>query len=322
MKQSEKWKRGLPYVGNKNQLAKGIFEVLPDGKRFVDVFGGGGSMSLHALDTGKYENVLYNELDFNIFRLFKTLLTNSKGLDLLSCAVPDRSEFIGIRDRFKNGEEITLIETVKLITWSFSNDMNTFLYGSKPIERFDGLSTEEFKVGLTKKALINFEGSTITELREACQPLIIAHRDGRRLELEQLEQLERLEQVERLVQLERLGQLERLENLDRLERLEQTDLGGLDFTNLDYRSLTIKNDDVVYLDPPYTHEGGKSDLYRGVPKFELDSFVEWYSNLPAKEVYISGYEQLPNTVVVWSKVKHTFTAKTKRREELLMKVVV
>ena len=42
MKAKDKWKRGLPYVGNKGQKVEQIMEALPDGKRFVDVFGGGG----------------------------------------------------------------------------------------------------------------------------------------------------------------------------------------------------------------------------------------------------------------------------------------
>lgn len=37
MKLKDKWKRGLPYVGNKGQKVEQIMEVLPDGKRLVDV---------------------------------------------------------------------------------------------------------------------------------------------------------------------------------------------------------------------------------------------------------------------------------------------
>ncbi|WP_156647310.1 hypothetical protein [Lacticaseibacillus manihotivorans] len=42
MKNSEKWMRGLPYVGNKGQKAQQIIDSLPAGGRFIDVFGGGG----------------------------------------------------------------------------------------------------------------------------------------------------------------------------------------------------------------------------------------------------------------------------------------
>lgn len=53
MKNSEKWMRGLPYVGNKGQKAQKIIDALPSGNRFIDVFGGGGSISLHACNTGE-----------------------------------------------------------------------------------------------------------------------------------------------------------------------------------------------------------------------------------------------------------------------------
>lgn len=32
---------GLPYMGSKDKIADSLMKVLPDGKRFVDLFGGG-----------------------------------------------------------------------------------------------------------------------------------------------------------------------------------------------------------------------------------------------------------------------------------------
>ncbi|UYI59108.1 DNA adenine methylase [Lacticaseibacillus paracasei] len=61
MKQSEKWKRGLPYVGNKGQKAEKIIDILPAGNRLVDVFGGGGSINLTASSSGKWDEVVYND---------------------------------------------------------------------------------------------------------------------------------------------------------------------------------------------------------------------------------------------------------------------
>lgn len=60
MKQSEKWKRGLPYVGNKGQKAEKVIDVLPAGHRLIDVFGGGGSIEKKRAFTtnGKYREEL------------------------------------------------------------------------------------------------------------------------------------------------------------------------------------------------------------------------------------------------------------------------
>jgi hypothetical protein len=49
MKKSEKWKRGLPYVGNKGQKAEKIIDILPAGNRLIDVFGAARSNSPNAM---------------------------------------------------------------------------------------------------------------------------------------------------------------------------------------------------------------------------------------------------------------------------------
>ena len=56
-------KYGIPYMGSKDKIADDILSVLPRGKRFVDLFGGGFAMSHAALLSGKYEQVFYNEIN-------------------------------------------------------------------------------------------------------------------------------------------------------------------------------------------------------------------------------------------------------------------
>ena len=53
---------GMPYTGSKNGIAETLISLLPPGKRFVDLFGGGGAMTHCAVLSGKYESVLYNEV--------------------------------------------------------------------------------------------------------------------------------------------------------------------------------------------------------------------------------------------------------------------
>lgn len=62
---------GMPYMGSKNFIAEEIIDILPSAKYFVDLFGGGGALSHCASLSGKYEKIIYNEIDTNIFNIFK-----------------------------------------------------------------------------------------------------------------------------------------------------------------------------------------------------------------------------------------------------------
>lgn len=53
---------GVPYLGSKNTLVKNILEVLPAGDRFVDLMAGGCAITHCAMDSGKWEKVLNNDL--------------------------------------------------------------------------------------------------------------------------------------------------------------------------------------------------------------------------------------------------------------------
>lgn len=54
---------GAPYMGSKSKIAEDILAILPRGKRFVDLFGGGFAMTHCAMLSGKYEEFYYNELN-------------------------------------------------------------------------------------------------------------------------------------------------------------------------------------------------------------------------------------------------------------------
>ena len=67
-------KYGIPYMGSKDKIAEDILNVLPRGKRFVDLFGGGFAMSHAAALSGKYDEVYYNELNPLVVGLIKDAL--------------------------------------------------------------------------------------------------------------------------------------------------------------------------------------------------------------------------------------------------------
>lgn len=153
MKKSEKWKRGLPYVGNKGQLASDIIDILPTGSRLVDVFGGGGSISLHAYDSRKWDEIVYNELNKSVFALFKELTSGNSGIDFFDFIIPKREELKKLVERYKH-DTLSVEDTVKLIAWSFSNNMKNFLWSGK----CEGgqASTEQLKIEFTKECFESY----------------------------------------------------------------------------------------------------------------------------------------------------------------------
>ncbi|WP_173585438.1 DNA adenine methylase, partial [Secundilactobacillus paracollinoides] len=118
MKAKDKWKRGLPYVGNKGQKVEQIMEALPDGKRLVDVFGGGGCVSLAAASSGKYEEVIYNDRRKTVVELLRALINDEPHFNLMDYVALTREQFFDWRDNQPDSIERTLV----LIAYSFSNN--------------------------------------------------------------------------------------------------------------------------------------------------------------------------------------------------------
>ena len=298
MKNSEKWMCGLPYVGNKSQKAQQIIDLLPSGRRFIDMFGGGGSISLHACNSGKWDEVVYNDRRKTVVNLLKALIKDSPHFDLMKYVYMDRETFYNWRDNMPDSIERTLVLTV----WSFSNNMCDYLWGKK---------IEKEKLQLTRAL---FWGNTGTKLDDLylyaknetsiagkykmfhkwrlAEMGISSHRDH-----DLLQQLERLQ---------------RMQQLQRLERMQQ-----LEYSTLDYHDLIIRPDDIVYCDPPYVDTGVDYDGWNP------DAFYAWIAACPAKQIYISEYTKLPHTEVAFNLGKRciNLTGVGTRRDELLLKVI-
>ena len=309
MKNADKWMRGLPYVGNKGQKAQQIIDLLPDGKRFVDVFGGGGSISLTASNSGKWDKVIYNEKRKFVVSLLKALIYDSPHIDLEKYVYITRKEFFDWKDNKPDSVERTLI----LLSWSFSNNMKDYLWGK---------SIEDEKLVLTRGLFFGDTGTIYDDLflkaskLETIQEKYAFYHKWRIKNMGlygHTDQLQQLQQLDQLQQLQQLEQLERLQQLQQLQRLEQ-----LEFINGDYRNLDIKKDDVVYCDPPYINT---SESYGG---FNNDDFDNWLNQLPTSKIYISEYTVLPNTEIVCELgKKHNFvsTQGNSRKSELLLKYI-
>ena len=300
MKKEDRWMRGIPYVGNKGQIAQKIIDELPAGKRFVDVFGGGGSMSLHAVNSGKYESVVYNNNTQAEADAFRELLFTNKHADLFkNPPALTRDEFKATKEHCNSMPNARYF--LLLTIWSFSNDLTSYLGR-------DDLTNDKIKAQQALWGADNEYGAVYEFVKPnmTVAERYAVWRKWRR------ENIHRFEQLGRLKQLEQLSRLEQFERLQQLQQLKQS--GKLEINSYDYRFADIESEDVVYLDPPYV---GTSMLYGG---WDEKEFEDWYTSLPANEVYVSNYERLPNTEIVAEFSKHSLTAKGTRRKELLLKV--
>jgi site-specific DNA-adenine methylase len=106
---------GMPYKGSKNSIANWVLSNLPQADTLYDLFGGGGAITHAALESGKYNKVVYNELNKNIAQMFCNAV---HGL------YNDRTEWVS-REDFKALKDIDpFIATI----WSFGNNLTGYMY--------------------------------------------------------------------------------------------------------------------------------------------------------------------------------------------------
>lgn len=115
-------KYGITYQGSKNAIAEKIIEVLPSGRRFVDLFGGGAAISHCAVLSGKWQKVLYNEYNPLLVDLIKKAINGD---------FKNEKRWISREDFSKLKEQEGYIK----YCWSFSCAGNNYLY-SKEVERW------------------------------------------------------------------------------------------------------------------------------------------------------------------------------------------
>lgn len=106
---------GLPYMGSKNETAENIVSMFPRGQRLLDLFGGGASVTHAALVSGRFDQVVYNDLD----PLMVEMLNRLKDEPL----PPLR--FVG-RDEFK---ERYAVDPMVLFCWKFPSARPDYIYG-------------------------------------------------------------------------------------------------------------------------------------------------------------------------------------------------
>ena len=295
---------GLPYMGSKNKLAEEIVNFLPQKKVLVDLFGGGGAISICASQSGKYEKIIYNELNSLISETFRKALNGD---------YENERRWVS-REEF---EKLKKIDGYVAICFSFSNNCSTYMYSPKiePYKRayhyaivFDdfGPFNELFDDETTEKIKKSVE--CITDLKE------------RRIKFQRtlgdyILSLERCEQLETKERFDILKHTMSVKNETRgsgaaayhIECQEKFDLKNdvIEVFNKDYADVELPSPEecVIYCDIPYE----KTALYT-TGSFDYERFYKWCQEKTSEgyQIYVSSYE-LPEDlfVSVWEKGRHS-----------------
>ena len=184
---------GVPYKGSKNKIAKQIIDFLPSGGTLYDLFAGGCAITHCAMESGKYDRYIVNDIEPGITQLF---------IDAVNGKYANEKRWISREDFFKLKESDPYVK----YCWSFGNNGRDYLY-SKEIEPLKKHLHNIFFAENSQEARLEWKAF----IRDFCTSK------------QSLESLERLQSLESL---ERLQSLERLERLQSLERL-CTDYGNI-----------------------------------------------------------------------------------------------
>ena len=264
---------GFAYQGGKSGIAAQIISAMPAGKRLVDLFGGGGAITHCAILSGKYESVLYNDINPDICKLFEWAISGK---------LKNETRWISREDFFRLKDSNPYVRNC----WSFGSNNNEYCYG-KTIEPYKkachyAIVFNEW-AGLEKLC-----PEVVTAAKNALDGLTDTHQ--RRIAFGFV--IQSLKSLERLQRLESLERLERFQRLDGLQRIT--------ITNESYEEYVYKDGDVVYCDPPYNETTDYSA--HGAGCFDFSRFSEWALS-QTYPIYISSYELLPPFILVKEMVK-------------------
>ena len=242
-------KYGLPYQGSKSKIAEKLGAMLPNADVFIDIFAGGCAMTDWALQSGKYKQVIANDIrEPSPVRLFKDALDGKYNSEVFTPQWVSREQF---HTEKGNNPYIAYI-------WSFGNKGETYIFG-KNIEDIKR-ATHNFIVHKDYADLSEHINFTDNQVLGICVLPSI---------------------MERRLAFRKIAGSRKLKDMQQLERLER--LQQLDILQLDYRSVVIPDNAVVYCDVPYTG----TEKY-GKQSFNHDDFWKWVREQTVP-VFVSEY---------------------------------
>lgn len=257
---------GLPYKGSKNAIAKWIVSNLPSADTFVDLFCGGGAVTHCAVLSGKWKRFIMNDIDGRLPILFKDCAYGKYTVENRREWV-DRETFNRLKDK----------DAYIALVWSFGNNGKDYIYGAK---------IEQFKKDY-HRAVYSNDTSILEKYGYKINPSKLNDVYGRYLEFNrQIKKIARnnLESLSRQVEIESLQRLQSIQSL-----------------GVDYRSVKIPKDAVIYCDIPYA--GTNCGKYQG---FNHGEFYEWAEK--QDNIFISEYQMPENFIPIAKTTKSVLSA--------------
>ena len=110
-------KYGAAYQGSKSKIADEIISKLPARKYFIDAFSGGGALAHCALESGKFEHIIANDLQTKDILEAHFLWTPEQHLEF--------------QKKWVTKEEFDKTDNLYIKTcWSFSNNRKAYIYSN------------------------------------------------------------------------------------------------------------------------------------------------------------------------------------------------
>lgn len=303
---------GVGYLGSKNAIAEQILEILPAGRRLVDIFAGGCAITHCGIVSGKYQRFLMMDISDNPLLFLYAMQGKYK----------EEKRWISREDFYRLKDTDLYVRNV----FSFGNNGSDYLYARdlEPYKRachfavcfdqwteYDRLCHETAEVakeavaGVTDlhERRIRMQAAIFQWLKENGTAEIIA---GNRLyrtckgyrrqtvEVVQMSNnLERLQGIAACQSLERLDRLNEIiliphgSQLDNLHAIEAKS-DRIEFQQKSYDEYVYEDGDVVYCDPPYITKNCDESEYGTEGKYDKDAFCEWVRTRPYP-VFVSEY---------------------------------
>lgn len=110
-------KYGAAYQGSKSKIADEIISKLPSRKYFIDAFSGGGALAHCAMESGKFEHIIANDLQTKDILEAHFLWTPEQHLEF--------------QKKWVTKEEFEKTDNLYIKTcWSFSNNRKAYIYSN------------------------------------------------------------------------------------------------------------------------------------------------------------------------------------------------
>ena len=319
-------KYGAAYQGSKSKIADEIISKLPARKYFIDAFSGGGALAHCALESGKFEHIIANDLQTKDILEAHFLWTPEKHLEF--------------QKKWITKEEFEQTDNLYIKTcWSFSNNRKAYIYSKscyeykrllhnaicfgnyKEFEDYCGIDLSEIdryddlneRRKAARRAILkalkpySFKepiNSNTHIPKEIYDAILGGNKDWRNLQsMEATKQGKGLVSIISSENLERTKYSKNVESLiqqENLLRSKSITASNISITSVSYDEIDLPDpsETVIIFDPPYRNTQGYQ------VEFDNDKFEQWCINKSREgyEIFVCEYNiKNPAFEEVWSK---------------------